>query len=264
VSRRIFGLDFSGASDAGRRIWLAQAERTPTGIEVSSCESACELPGGAVDRASALAALRDFITRSPDAIFGCDFPFSLPRALIAAPDWTTFIADFDDVDASAFRARCRQHSPNCEPKRLTDVEAKTPWCAFNVRLYRQSFHGLAEVLRPLVALGRAAALPMQAAMADRAWLIETCPASVLKHLGWRGSYKGGTLKRQRQEILQFLTDRSSLRPLSIPLQRRVVDDPGGDALDSIIAALATAAALDEITDGGDSGDPLEGRVYFRA
>jgi hypothetical protein len=263
LTRRIFGLDFSGATDAGRRIWLAEAARTSTGLDIRSCQPACELPGGAVDRASALAALRDFITRSPDAIFGCDFPFSLPRVLIAASDWTTFIAGFDHVDASAFRDRCRQDSPNGEPKRPTDVEAKTPWCAFNVRLYRQSFHGLAEVLRPLVGLGRAVALPMQATVADRAWLIETCPASVLKHLGWRGSYKGGMFKRQRREILRLLIDRSLLRPLSLRLERRVLDDPGGDALDSIIAALATATALEEIVGGSDGGDPLEGRVYFR-
>ena len=38
---------------------------------------------------------------------------------------------------------------------------------------------------------------------------------------------------------------------------------GGDALDSIIAALATARALGDIDVGDGGGDELEGRVYFR-
>jgi ribosomal protein S18 acetylase RimI-like enzyme len=262
VTRRVFGLDFSGANDAGRRIWLAEAEATGGGLVIRNCRPACELLGGGVDRASALAALRDFVAATPDAIIGCDFPFSLPRSLIAAADWPGFIAAFDHADADAFRRSCCALSPGLEPKRATDRDAKTPWCAFNIRLYHQSYHGMAGLLRPLVGSGRAAVLPMQPALSDRAWLIETCPASVLKHLGWKASYKGNAYREERRRILQLLRDRLLLRPLTDVLERRVADDPGGDALDSILAALATASALDDILGGRGNGDAIEGRVYF--
>jgi ribosomal protein S18 acetylase RimI-like enzyme len=263
VTRRIFGLDFSGAHDAGRFIWLAEGEATPGGLVVRACRPACELPGGRVDRASALAALRAFVADTPEAIIGCDFPFSLPRSLIAATDWRTFIAEFDHADAAAFRRSCCALSPGLEPKRDTDRDAKTPWCAFNIRLYHQSYHGMAGLLRPLVGNDLAAVLPMQPALPGRAWLIETCPASVLKHLGWKASYKGKPYRDERRRILRLLRDRMLLCPLAERLEERVVDDPGGDAIDSILAALATASALEDILAGTGMGDAIEGRVYFK-
>jgi hypothetical protein len=262
-ARRILGLDFSGAIDAGRKIWIAEGRAARGGLEILSCLPAAELPGGAVERDAALPALRRFIAGLGPAIVGCDFPFSLPRALIGATSWTSFIAAFGHANADAFRAHCRGLSPGIEPKRLTDVESKTPWCAFNIRLYRQSHHGMADLLRPLVTAAEAVALPFQPADDGLPWLIETCPASALRHFGWRGSYKGPGLRDQRRRILARLIEAGLLRALPSPLERRVLENAGGDALDSIIAALAAAASLQEIVAGGGDGDLLEGRVYFR-
>ena len=263
AARRIFGLDFSGATDAGRRAWLAEGRPTPAGLEILSCQPIAELPGGAIERTRALAALRVFIAATPDGIFGCDFPFSLPRAHIETASWTDFIGDFFHADALAFYTHCRRISGGREPKRATDRESKTPWCAFNIRLYRQSYHGMAELLRPLVIGREALVLPMQAPARGRPWLIETCPASALKHLGWRGSYKGAGFKDARRQILRRLSATQLLARLPRSLQERVVEDMGGDALDSIIAALATARVLSDIDAGDNGGDELEGRVYFR-
>ncbi len=262
-ARRIFGLDFSGASDAGRRMWLAEGRASPAGLDVLSCRPVAELPGGGPDRRSALCALQSLIAATPDCIMGCDFPFSLPRPLIAEASWTDFIEAFDHLDAPAFRAHCRSRCNGTEPKRDTDREAKTPWCAFNIRLYRQSFHGMAELLRPLVTTGRAVALPMQPPSPGLPWLVEICPASALRRFGWRGSYKGRGLGDQRRLILSRLIEARLLRPLPAALEERVVENAGGDALDSILAALATLAALSDISGGLGAGDPLEGRVYFR-
>jgi hypothetical protein len=262
AERRIFGLDFSGAVDAGRRAWLCELGSRVEGFAVLSCRPVAELPGGGIERAPALAALRAFIVGAPAAIIGCDFPFSLPRAQIAAASWTDFIASFDHADAAAFYAHCRRLSGGREPKRATDVESKTPWCAFNIRLYRQSYHGMAEVLRPLVVAGKAVVLPMQAPHPNLPWLIETCPASALRHFGWRGSYKGPGLSDQRRRILKALREAGLITAIAPSLATRVVEDPGGDALDSIIAALATARALRNLTTGLGGGDELEGRVYY--
>jgi hypothetical protein len=262
LGRRIFGLDFSGAVDAGRRAWLAEGSPSGDGLEILSCRPVSALPGGAIDRATALAALRGFIAGSPDVIIGCDFPFSLPRAHIEAASWPEFIDGFRHADALAFYEHCRRASGGKEPKRATDVESKTPWCAFNIRLYRQSYHGMAELLRPLVVEGKALVLPMQMPAAGLPWLIETCPASALRHFGWRGSYKGAGLADQRRRILGGLTEARLLRPLRPSLQKRVIDDSGGDALDSMIAAMATSQALADIAAGRGVGDVLEGRVYY--
>ena len=139
-----------------------RAVRPADGLEILSCRPISALPGGADDRATALAALRSFIAGMPDAIIGCDFPFSLPRAHIEAASWLDFIDGFRHADALAFYEHCRRASGGKEPKRATDVESKTPWCAFNIRLYRQSYHGMAELLRPLVMEAKALVLPMQA------------------------------------------------------------------------------------------------------
>jgi len=125
-NRRIFGLDFSGAVDAGRRAWLAEGRLARDGLEILSCSPVSALPGGAIDRATALAALRAFIAGMPDAIIGCDFPFSLPRAHIEAASWPEFIDGFRHADALAFYEHCRRVTGGKEPRRATDVESKLP------------------------------------------------------------------------------------------------------------------------------------------
>lgn len=263
MNRRIFGVDFSGARDAGRRIWISELAAHANGFALADCRPAEELPGSGRDRASALAALRGFIAGRQNGIFGCDFPFSLPREVAGAHPWDSFIAGFDHPDEDAFRAECCRLSPGREPKRPTDYESKTPWCAFNIRLYRQTYWGLAGLLRPLVRARQAVVLPMQASEPGKAWLIETCPASVLKHLSWRGSYKEPALRRERRAILALLHERGRLAPLSASLEKRIVEDAGGDALDSVIASLAAAAALKQVAGGADRAGYPDGKVYFQ-
>ena len=262
MTRRIFGVDFSGARDAGRRIRIAEGEASPKGLRILACRPAEELRGGARERGPALVALRQFIAQHRDAIFGCDFPFALPREIASARTWDSFIAGFDYADAATFREACRRLSPGREPRRETDRDARTPWCAFNLRLYHQTYWGLAGLLRPLVSARAVAVLPMQEPASGLAWMIETCPASVLKHLNWKGSYKSASLADERRAILQLLERRGHLASLDGKLADRIFADPGGDALDSVIAALATARALGDIASGRGSGDKIEGRVYY--
>ncbi|HEY2891273.1 MAG TPA: hypothetical protein VGJ31_11630 [Dongiaceae bacterium] len=262
AGRRIFGIDFSGAAKAGNLIWLAEAVQTGDSLTITSCRRAADLPGGTVDRDVALAALRTFIAATPDAIFGCDFPFSLPRKLIEEADWPSFIAGFSHRDADAFRAHCRSRSSGREIKRKTDELSRTPWCAYNLRLRHQTFHGLGTLLRPLVLADQAVVLPMQKPREGRPWLIETCPASLLISIGHRPSYKGRKQRDIRSALVSELIGRGLFRELPPEIHRTVIDNAGGDALDSILAAVATAAALSEV-EAGRGGDSLEGRVYFK-
>lgn len=207
--------------------------------------------------------MRAFIAATPDAIFGCDFPFSLPKSLIKQDSWTGFLHDFTHRDADAFRDHCRRKTNGAEPKRETDKESGTPWCAFNIRLRHQTFHGISRVLKPLVAGEYASVLPMQQPCDDRPWIIETCPASLLISIGHRPPYKGRKQRDVRSALVSELVQRGLFRRLPPDIHRTVIENVGGDALDSILAAIATTAALNEIEAGHGGGHALEGRVYYR-
>ncbi|MFP5501598.1 MAG: hypothetical protein ACLGIN_03855, partial [Candidatus Sericytochromatia bacterium] len=171
------------------------------------------------------------------------------------------------------RAACRAATGGQEIKRETDRLARVPFNAFNLRVYRQTYYGLREVIAPLVRSGRAAVLPMQPPAEDRAWVLEVCPASTLKRLGlyytaagrpW--SYKGRTEAHQaaRARLWLALTDRYGLR--AGPAKRRAaIEDAGGDALDAVIAACATAEAIESplaLPASCREAAPVEGYIYF--
>ena len=242
-------------------------------LAVESCRPALALPGGGAMRASALPALVRHLQRLGPAIVGCDFPFSLPvglpGAFVDGADWRGFVAAFPDRfrNAEAFRDACRAATGGRELRRLCDVEAKVPFCAWNLRLYRQTWHGIAGLLRPLALDGEVAVLPMDEPAADRLWLAEICPASFLKRLKLYEPYKGRAAahRTMRAEILRRLVADRLLALPSPALERTLIDDPGGDALDSVIAAVATWRNWrDGVFEEGprSAAEALEGRVYF--
>lgn len=137
---------------------------------------------------------------------------------------------------------------------------------YNLRLYRQTYFGLRDVLYPLVRDGRASVLPMQRAQPDRAWLLEICPASTLKREGMYWPYKG-KMDEHRTARASILERLEATGTLSIPapaVRSAVLEDRGGDALDSVIAALAAFRALRAPAFPGVEGNDayvLEGYVY---
>lgn len=211
------------------------------------------------DRAPCLAALRRFITERPTSAFGLDFPFGLPAAVLTAPCWTEFVASFAAAcpDGQALRALCG------ERRRATDLERRAPLAPANLRLYRQTYFGIRDVLAPLVAEDRVCVLPMQYRRRGRAWLIEVCPASTLRREGLPTSYKGATDpdRATRERILRALDGQGVSVPEG-PRDRALANAPG-DALDAIVAAYACHRALA----GGFALDAcraehlLEGYIY---
>ncbi|MFZ5791962.1 MAG: DUF429 domain-containing protein [Pseudomonadota bacterium] len=268
LPRRPFGIDFSGAEKAGKAIWIAEGRIGRKGaVALVDCIPALALPGSGVDRGPALAALVRLVAATRDGIFGCDFPVGLPRAVMQAPDWRRFVAGFATRHASAedFRSDCRRLTQGREIRRDTDRRAKTPFCAWNLRLYRQTYHGLADVIAPLHRGKRAAVLPVERPHAGRAWIVETCPASVLKRLGLYRPYKGqdAGARRMRRHIIAALVERGHLLTPPKGLRDRLVDDHGGDALDAVLACLAAAAALKRLDQPVAPDERIEGKVYFK-
>ena len=87
-------------------------------------------------------------------------------------------------------------------------------------------------------------MPMQAPARNLPWLLETCPACVLKRLDLYRPYKGRQTKhaQQRKQIIGSLADAGLVR-VSDRIRAIAIDDIGGDALDAVIAGAATVGAI---------------------
>jgi hypothetical protein len=262
---RILGVDFSGASDAGRKIWIADGERNGKGaLSLRTCVAAVDLPDGGLPPRQAVSALARHIASLGQSRIGCDFPFSLPRDLMAARTWKSFALRYaaEFADADSFRTIMRSRHSAVEHKRMTDLIAKTPFNSYNLRLYRQTWWGIAGLLDPLVRSGAAIVRPQQRFDPDKPVLIEVCAACTLKSIDLYPPYKGKRpeQRRARKRILDHFIDTERLEAPARGLRRLLVDNEGGDALDAVIGAIATAHA--DLSKDGDAHQRLEGRVYF--
>lgn len=249
----VFGVDFSGARMAGRNIWLARVELglRPRLVALDRLEALC----GTAERAPCLAHLVARVLDSDSALWGFDTPFGLPMELFrAGAPWAEHFALLDEYEdpydcglecirrtkrmpKSALRTRL-----HC--RRQTDREARAPFDAFHYRMIYQTFFGMRDVVRPLAAAPGTAVLPFQYAKLPRARraAVESCPACVLKANGLpHQNYKqpkGGPLaakrRRTRHIILEWLSERVAVGD---GFRRAMMRNPGGDALDAVLAAV---------------------------
>ena len=268
VDRRIYGVDFSGAKQAGRQIWVTAGGTEGQALRIDDCRRGDTLPGSSRQRGQCLVALRALIAGESHGAFGFDFPFGLPATLVDEESWESFVLAFPDLyeGADGFREACREAGAGSEFKRVTDRDSQTPFSPYNLRLYRQTYYGIGEVLHPLVRDQVGWVLPMQKPLPDRPWVLEVCPASTLKAQDLYAAYKGGERQKRetREGILQSLVEKGLLVAPDRAMRAMLVGDAGGDALDSVIAALATAGALrrpDGLVPSGDDNYAVEGYVY---
>jgi hypothetical protein len=260
----IYGVDFSGAADAGRKIWLARGSTDGNTLVIAHIIPACQLPGGGEAREAALAGLRDLVTGAGEAVFGLDFPFSLPRQRIPYPTWEAFAAAFAVDYPTADTLYTAGRAAPVPSRRATDLDARTPFSPQNLRLYRQTYYGIRDLLAPLAAAGSARVTPMQPPAPGVPTLLEICPASTLKREGLYRPYKGKReAERQQRGVILDALDGFGVR-VDDTARTLALDDTEGDALDSIIAALgAWRAARDPAgLEARDDMERVEGRVYF--
>ncbi len=263
--RRIIGVDFSGARQAGKGTWVATGVIEAETVQIESCFPAEFLPGGGADRDRALAALVEYVAGATDAIVGFDFPFGLPANFVREKSWLGFVdrfpRRFEDPDALYVLGG----APRTEPKRRTDIDAKTPFSPIGLRMFRQTWAGIALVLRPLVERD-ARILPMQAPARGHPLVIEICPACTLKAEGLYHSYKGRSSQQRiwRRAIIDTLVARGALGKLPRAIETAAINDIQGDALDAIIAAVAAHRALYDprLIEPCEGVEAVEGRVYF--
>ena len=260
----VAGVDFSGAQDAGKHIWIAEGTASQRGLQIHRLRRADTLPGSGPAFEDALPSLVEHIRSLTDRVIGFDFPFSLPHVLIPDKTWMEFVLRFaKDYDTSSeFRDACRDRTDGRELKRSTDVEACVPWCAYNLRLYRQTWAGIRHVLAPLIQGGHARIIPMQKPKRGLPIVAETCPASLLKkedlYLPYKRPNPGHA--EARTKIVRELTRRKLLSPVRGKLRDDIIGDHGGDALDAVLAAIGAAGIND--AEPRNDADQIEARVYF--
>lgn len=260
IMQPILGVDFSGALLAGEKIWVSRARFEDGALRFDFLARASDLPGGASERDAALRALRAWIEAQKGAACGLDFPFALEGAALGDEDYLTWLQNVAArfPDAQSFR-EC-----GFGARRQTDIAAKTPFSPLNLRLYRQTYHGIRDVLAPLRARG-ARVLPFEAPQAGQIGLLEICPASLLKKEKLYLSYKGKSAAQRlnRELIAREMAARTPF-DWSQDAQKLALDDAEGDALDAILAAVCVLRALQRPASLAARGavEAREGRVYF--
>ena len=251
---RIYGVDFSGAADAGKHIWIAECVVAQGRLEAHDCRAASEYLGVSSARKVIFPALVDFVAKQRATAFGFDFPFGIPQSLVREGSWAAFVAEFPSRYPSLadFDKQCHAASGGREWKRLCDTETRTPFSPYNRRVISQTYYGIRDLLYPLISSQQVSVPPML--VADRAvpWLLEICPKSSLETLSlpFRGYKKGvkGIKPEQRQtreQILSGLESRNDILLNGTDLRQRILSDPGGDGLDSVVAAYTAFRIVQE-------------------
>lgn len=246
-ARKIFGIDFSGAQDAGKKIWITSGLSFGDGLVVEDCLRARDLPNSGSRTEACLPALVDLVKANQNAVFGFDFPFGLARPLIKEKTWAEWLLTFSSrfKNPDDFKKKCLSCAEGQELKRYTDKEAHTPFSPYNLRLYKQTYHGISGILAPLVKDNRACVLPFHTPADGKPLIIEICPASTLKAHGLYETYKFRSKEDRPKTRSKILEEIETLCPLkfSDPSTRQsIIADSHGDALDSLLAAMAACNA----------------------
>ncbi len=274
----VHGVDFSGAKLAGENIWIATLERARRDTWQLTSLDCLEKLAGTADRAPALQYLVRAISKSNGSLWAVDFPFSLPIEVMPEPGrWTDQLKRLRDAsdDAYGIGLQCLDRARNLggplHIRRQTDTEAKTPFDCYHYRIIYQYYFGVRDVLGPLWNAKNTAILPFQYRRLDKASrvLVEACPSSTLKPLQLPyQNYKqpaGGPLTGKRLRTRRVILDGVARHvEISDAFRRTIMRNPGGDALDAVIAAIGAIRAWEQTDHAAVARHPRyprEGMLY---
>lgn len=267
VTVRVHGIDFSGAKRAGEKVWVASGEYDET-LTIEQVRRATALFGSA-DRGTVLAGLREWILEQEGAV-GLDCSFGLPRQVHPYGSWRAFCERFPGAFDSpeelqgtcAERTKAITGGERTYLKRATDerTNARSP---YHWLVGSQTYYGIGELVAPLVERG-VAVEPMAPVPDADVRLLEIYPAATLRALGLPDTkYKGGHdgEHERRETILAGLREWGVILPEGI--EGTLLHDFEGDALDSVVAAVAVARAAEHgfAVREKSAYDPVEGYIY---
>ena len=279
--RRVFGIDFSGAAMSGQTAWAAETEVIGDSdrLVLTRLNSLGKLAGDD-SRLAVNDHLVRMISSSSETLWGMDFPFGLPIELGLGP-WNhqlKYVANFSGNAKDLGRhlvqtAQALGHSMHV--RRVTDRETQTPFDCYHYRIIYQTFHGMRDVLLPAAKNRSTCVLPFHYRRFDtpKRWIVEACPSSTLKRLKLpHRRYKQSAGKQPtedqksiRKTILKALTHPvDGFVDIKPALQKLMLHDPGGDALDSVLAAVGSFTDFVSVDHESILRHPrysLEGRVF---
>lgn len=241
----VYGVDFSGANEAGKKVWVAEIDCTGEGPELAECAPATEYFDVSANREDSHRALTEHLaTLNMDAVVGLDFPFALPEKLMGVDDWETFLLKFPGAfgGPEEFRRRCRSRAERIgegvtEYKRETEQD-HGGLAAYDYYLFKQTFYGIRDVLRPLALADAVRVPPMQPIDGSRPTVVETYPAGVLDELDEetkREKYKQSNEESRARRETNLAALRAKLT-IADQFEDRLLDDSEGDGLDAALAA----------------------------
>ena len=236
----LHGVDFSGADSGG-----AAKIRVIT-RDMSSLRTPVESMGR-LDRRGLVRAILASREDTRAHVWRVDAPMSIPAEIVRefglANDWMAVARWMQGLASprlwrGAVRERTRR-----EPRRACDIAMNTPMSPLNLRVFKQTWTFMCEVLLPLAEEGIRIEPCLPGTSGDVV-VCEGCPASILHLKGWpKRGYKGAgdPPMKVRAEIIRLLSDSK----VSIPPQivSEAIQDEEGDMLDAIILTMPTVAAV---------------------
>ncbi len=222
----VHGVDFSGAETGGLHK-----------IRIASFKTASEIVVERADRKALMERILASARGDDQHLWRIDAPFGLPIQTLQshgiAEEWLAS-AKWAAGSGSprAWRTVLRSISRE-EPRRTTDMHARTPLAPMNLRIFKQTWTLICELLLPLHERG--VSIEPMARTGSHATVCEGCPASVLHRLGWPSQgYKG---KGEPPSRVRGLIARRLIEiglPLSQALVQKATEDEEGDILDALI------------------------------
>ena len=227
----LHGVDFSGA-DAGGAAKIRMVSR-----DLDAPRSAVRLEG----RFDRKGLVRRILAMRDDGrahLVRIDAPSGLPldtlRTLEVEPSWNAMAAWLAGFGSPRLWRSQVRAADRREPRRACDGAFRTPMAPMNLRVFKQTYTLIVEVLQPLAEAG-VRVEPVHAA-ASAVTVCEGCPASVLRVKGWPDhGYKGqgGPPRAVRADILRRLQQREKL-VLAQEMVSAAEADTEGDLLDAML------------------------------
>ncbi len=232
ASMILHGIDFSGASSGGAaKIRVVERDLLKRHEPIRS--------KGRMDRNSLVRHILECAKDGQQHMFRIDAPFGLAletlRQFDVSPTWSGMVTWMESFkDPRLWRTAIRKVSRQ-EPKRVCDQVFRTPMAPMNLRIFKQTWTLIAEVLKPLADSGIRIEPVHSGHAKNQVAVCEGCPASILKFFGMPDhGYKGAELPpRQLRERLVRMLDQEHVR-ISDRMGQEAIDDGEGDLLDAMI------------------------------
>jgi len=223
----IHGVDFSGADSGGKAKIVIASVGADGQVRVRR----------GIDRNALRRSILESIETPGRDEWRIDAPFSVPEVVYEQhgiePEWRALAEWMDGFDTPRDWRRAMREVSRKEPRRTCDRAAHTPMAPMNLRVFKQTWTVVCEILLPLAEAGVHIA-PLHPTGAP-CTVHEACPASVLAFRGESSrGYKGRSDANaaRRRELCSLIAEWGLV--VSPGDRAAAVRDPEGDLLDAML------------------------------